>query len=71
MNWGIFFSPVSFNIKYSQPPLILVSSLMSNFLLPAKYLGETKAKVAVHSGMNDIVKKNDYTEDYKHILNVA
>lgn len=44
---------------------------MSNFLLPAKYLGETKAKVAVHSGMNDIVKKNDYTEDYKHILNVA
>ena len=44
---------------------------MSNFLLSAKYLGETKAKVAVDSWMNDTVKKSDYTEDYKHILNVA
>lgn len=42
-----------------------------SFLLPAKYLGETKAKVAVDSGMNDIVKKNDYTEDYKNILSIA
>ena len=44
---------------------------MSNLLLPAKYLGETKAKVAVDSGMNDIAKKNDYTEDYTHILSVG
>lgn len=44
---------------------------MSNLLLPAKYLGETKAKVAVDSGMNDIVKKNDYTEHYTLILSVG
>lgn len=44
---------------------------MSNFLLPAKYLVQTKAKMVVDSRMNDIVKENDYTKDCKRILYIG
>ena len=33
-------------------------------------LRETKAKMVVDSGMNDLVKENDYTKDCRHILYV-
>lgn len=44
---------------------------MSKFLLPTKYLVQTKAKMVVDSGMNDIVKENDYTKYCKHILYIG
>lgn len=41
---------------------------MSDVLFPAKYFRETKAKMVVDSGMNDLVKKNNSTKDCSYIL---